>query len=120
MDKHKAALYLALALAAAVALVVLIRGGQPTDVVVTLSEYRIETSSYVIKKGDMVRLTIRNEGQAAHELEIEGYDLEAEDIQPGETRTLSFRATRAGMVELVCHLDGHYEQGMRTSLEIRD
>lgn len=90
------------------------------EVTVLLNDYSITTSHLAVPKGALVRLTVMNLGSQVHELEVMGYDKELEDIAPGQTRTLTFRATRAGAVELACHVEGHYEKGMQTVLQVVD
>lgn len=84
------------------------------EIGVTLRDYRIYVASSAVRQGGAVRLHIRNEGTEVHELEVEGYDLEVADIQPGEVRTLTFRANKAGSFELVCRMEDHHEKGMHT------
>ncbi|MFZ5817612.1 MAG: cupredoxin domain-containing protein [Bacillota bacterium] len=118
MNRQRAILLSVLALLAILLAALMLRGGRPVTVLVTLTDYQIGTSPQVVRRGDLVTLAIRNEGRVEHELEIEGYDLEVEGIQPGETRRLTFRATRAGTFHLVCHLDDHDERGMRAEFRI--
>ncbi|HEY3364825.1 MAG TPA: hypothetical protein VGK74_07235 [Symbiobacteriaceae bacterium] len=94
-----------------------LRGVPQARIHVTLSEFRIDVSPANVHRGDLVELTIRNAGEQIHELEVQPYDREAEDIKPGEVRMLRFRVTRSGRVELACHKPGHYEGGMYTFLE---
>ena len=119
MNRQSVILVALLALVA-IGLALMLRSGETVGIQVTLSDYAIATSPYEVKRGDQVTMTIRNVGAVAHELEIEGYDLEAEDIQPGQTRELTFKATQAGTFELVCHLDDHYQRGMRTTFQVRE
>lgn len=92
----------------------------PVRITVTLTDYRIEASHTWVRKGDTVTLTVTNRGREIHELEVEGYDKELEDITPGETRSLTFRAERSGPIELVCHFADHYAKGMRTTIQVVD
>lgn len=112
------------ALAAALAMMALIAAAlwrqAPVRVSVTLVDYRIEASHTWVKKGDLVALTVTNRGHDIHELEVEGYDQELEDLLPGETRTLTFRADRSGPLVLVCRLADHFERGMRTTIQVQD
>lgn len=91
-----------------------------TLVTVVLTDHRIEATPNWARRGDFVQLQIINRGREVHELEIEGYDREVEDIRPGERRVLSFRATRSGEFGLVCHLEDHYELGMHTTFRVMD
>ncbi|MFZ5824471.1 MAG: cupredoxin domain-containing protein [Bacillota bacterium] len=118
--KRQSVMLMAVLALVAIGLALMLRSGETVGIQVTLSDYAIATSPYEVKRGDQVTMTIQNVGKVAHELEIEGYDLEVEDIQPGQTHKLTFKATRAGTFELVCHLDDHYQRGMYTTFQVHE
>jgi predicted lipoprotein with Yx(FWY)xxD motif/uncharacterized cupredoxin-like copper-binding protein len=103
-----------------------------SEVNVTLSEFFIESSANTFKAGETYTLTITNNGTFTHELlvepggaidqpiEINGEEAEAEEIAPGETRTLEITFPEAGSYQLACHLFGHYAQGMALSIFVTD
>lgn len=89
------------------------------EITVVLTDYGVHLSQASVRPGQRVRLLIFNQGRERHELEVEGYGVEVEDIMPGEQRVLTFRAGATGLVQLSCHLPGHYEQGMHTALKVQ-
>ena len=48
-------------------------------------------------------------------LEFNGAAQEVEDIEPGTTRTVEWTVPEAGQYQLACHVEGHYEAGMKTA-----
>jgi len=100
----------------------------PTDVKVTLTEFKIELDQSSIPAGD-VRFVITNDGAIVHELvlepagtmdepfEINGVESEAEDIQPGDTVTLEW-TLEPGEYHLGCYIEGHFEAGMETTFTV--
>lgn len=118
MSLRWSAVFVVIAILAFAVAAMMAAGGPRVGIDVTLSDYRIQVSRNWVRKGDVVKLTIRNAGKVTHELEVEGYDREVEEIRPGQVRTLTFRASRAGAFDLVCRLPGHYEQGMRAELKV--
>jgi len=118
--KHlRNALIATAALAVLIIGIILIRAPR-TEVVVVLSEHRILASRTEFTKGETIRLVVHNVGLEVHELEVEGFNRELSRINPGETRSLIFRANRSGQFEFVCRILGHYEQGMRMPFTVSD
>jgi LPXTG-motif cell wall-anchored protein len=97
-----------------------------TTVKVSLSEFKVEMSSTTLSAGTKVTYVITNNGKIKHEmvlekegvvdapLEFNGAGQEAEDIEPGTTRTVEWTIPEAGKYQLACHVEGHYEAGMKT------
>jgi uncharacterized cupredoxin-like copper-binding protein len=93
---------------------------------VTLSEFKIEISNANLPAGTAVTYVITNNGKITHEmvlekasiadepLEFNGVGQEAEDIEPGTTRSVEWTIPDAGGYQLACHVPGHYEAGMKT------
>lgn len=102
------------------------------EVDVTLSDYRLIASESTLKVGQEYTFQISNEGIMIHELvvekagakdeplEINGEEVEVEDIQPGDTVTLTMTFTEAGSYQLSCHIDGHFAAGMVFNLVVED
>lgn len=50
-------------------------------------------------QGDTVTFQVKNDGTATQEVHVHGYD-KSFDVEPGETRTISFAATLTGIFEI--------------------
>ena len=111
--------------AAAAVFALEMRGAQAaTHVDVTLTEYRIRTTSTDIPAGVPVTFAVTNNGQTMHEvvleqagavdqpLEMNGAEAEIDDIAPGETKSATWTFTQPGVYQLACHVPGHFEAGM--------
>jgi LPXTG-motif cell wall-anchored protein len=97
------------------------------EVKVTVSEFKVEMSSADLPAGTVVTFVITNNGKITHELVLEkdgavdeplefnGAAQEAEDIEPGTTRTVEWTIPDAGKYQLACHVPGHFEAGMKTA-----
>lgn len=96
-----------------------------TEVHVTLSEFEVAMSDQRLPAGVPVSFVILNNGKIEHELvfehagavdepiEANGQELEAEKIQPGETRTVEWTIPAGGDYQFACHVPGHFEAGMK-------
>ncbi len=100
-----------------------------TEIVqVEVGDMFVKPATTSLKAGTPYLFEVTNTGAAAHELvfepagaddkpleaEINGktVESEAEDIAPGETKTLLWTFTDAGAYQMACHVPGHYEAGM--------
>lgn len=97
-----------LALVAAVSFVSIAGAQAATTVKVSLSEFKVDMSGTTLAAGTKVTYTITNNGKLKHEmvlekdgvadepLEFNGVGQEAEDIEPGTTRTVEWTIPEAG------------------------
>jgi LPXTG-motif cell wall-anchored protein len=118
---------LTMAMVAGLMSVGLASASAPVTVNVALSEFKIEMSSANLPAGTSVTYVITNNGKLKHEMVLEkagvvdeplafnGAEQEAEDIEPGTTRTVEWTIPEAGQYQLACHVEGHYEAGMTTA-----
>ena len=82
-------------------------------------EYRFEPAAIQVSKGERVTVRFTNAGTEKHEFELEALDQEIEPIAPGTTAELTFTVEESGTFEYACHVEDHYEQGMRGQLIVR-
>jgi uncharacterized cupredoxin-like copper-binding protein len=103
----------------------------PIEVIVTLTEYKIEISRTEFSPTSLYKFIISNKGNTAHELLLlplgdpdrthafKGVS----DLLPGTTIERYFRFERrtmpAGNYEFACHYIGHYENGMVVGVKIQ-
>lgn len=106
--------------------------GEPVTVEVIASEYAFESSLTTFEVGVPYRFVVTNTGDEEHEMmfvqpiaagtmSMEEMDemaiahIEDEDLQAGDTATLDVtfeQAFPAGTLEMACHIEQHYEEGM--------
>ena len=97
---------------------------------VTLNEMTIISSLTTFKVGQPYDFVVTNDGATEHEvviehrgdvdkpMEVDGQESEAADIDPGQTKTLTWTFTEPGEYQLGCHESGHYEAGMVTPIDV--
>jgi uncharacterized cupredoxin-like copper-binding protein len=93
---------------------------------VTINESEVVISANLIAVNEQVKFIITNMGKRTHEVVLErvgaidvalqqGEGQEttrATEIQPGETRIVTWTIVSPGKYQLACHLPGQYEAGM--------
>jgi uncharacterized cupredoxin-like copper-binding protein len=106
------------------------QANQPVEVNVILKEFSMEMSRTDLPAGVPIKFNFIQKGSVNHEavleiagvndepLELSGKESEAEDIVPGETRSMVWTIPNPGKYQLACHVPGHYEGGMVTTFTI--
>lgn len=87
-------------------------GGETLDV--SLVDFRIEPPNPSVQAG-MVTFNVSNDGQAPHNLEVEGPTGEAEleqDLAPGESGELTVDLSEPGTYKWYCPVGDHEALGM--------
>ena len=91
-----------------------------------------------VRKGEQIRLVLRNVGALRHELVIDSFESNARHkaemaknpgmdheeqngrhVDPKGTAELVWRFTKAGTFEFACLIPGHYETGMKGVIVVR-
>ncbi|WP_417283398.1 cupredoxin domain-containing protein [Comamonas sp.] len=96
------------------------------------------TPAYIeVKRGETVRFVIKNAGQVPHELVL-GVDKELQQhkaqmvmspgmvheepgklsLQPGKQGEIVWQFSKEGVVNFACLVPGHYEAGMKGSIQV--
>jgi uncharacterized cupredoxin-like copper-binding protein len=118
------------------------RPGKPEKAVRTVEigaydTMRFNHAQFTVKRGETVRIVLRNRGQLPHELvlgdekslrehaelmrkfpEMEHADPNQVSVAPGKTAELVWQFTKAGTVHFACLHPGHYEAGMKGSITV--
>jgi uncharacterized cupredoxin-like copper-binding protein len=83
-------------------------------------EFSITPKSISVAKTGTYTFEVKNDGSITHSLEIEGNGIEqkAGDIQPGSSATLTVTLSKNGSYEVYCPIDGHRQNGMEASLAV--
>jgi uncharacterized cupredoxin-like copper-binding protein len=104
---------------------------------VTLSDFKVSSSTTTFSAGTPYHFVVTNNGKTVHELMVlpsmEGMGSMSMDdmhkqslamidsIAPGESKTvnITFPSSSVGSsLELACHLPGHYEAGMKLPITV--
>jgi len=109
-------------------------GTKASVVKVTLGDYTVDMSPATVPAGTPVKFEITNKGKEDHEFVIEKADQpnkpltaeisgktiksEIEDIAPGKTVTLEWTFAEPGSYQVACHIEGHFEAGMKTTFTV--
>jgi len=93
----------------------------PSAAVLTVKakEFQFEPNVLDVEKGQSVCLILENDGVMAHNLRLEGLNLETRTIQPGETDALPFTPSKPGEYHFFCTVPGHREAGMEGNLTVQ-
>lgn len=98
---------------------------------ITALDIKYDKPEIQVKAGETIKFVVTNTGKLRHEFMIGDMeeqrqhaemmkqmpDMVHEDantltLEPGETKSLVWQFTRAGKLEVACHIPGHYEAGM--------
>lgn len=110
----------------------------PTDAARTVRLRALDTMAFQpaaisVSAGEIITFEVTNAGKAVHEFTLGDAQMQQQHadamahmpagmhhefpnsitMQPGETKTLTWRFGRARTVEFACHEPGHYQAGMR-------
>lgn len=99
---------------------------------------RFTPASIKVKKGETIRLRVKNEGRIKHEMvlgtlaelkehaetmikfpEMEHDDPNAIAVEPGKTGELVWHFSKAGRFDFACLVPGHFEAGMQGKIAVR-
>ena len=101
---------------------------------VTVGDMSVNMTQTDLKPNTLYSFVITNTGAATHEVvaeqagkvdqALEGPNepeeqAEAEDIEPGTVRELSWFFTTDGQYQLACHKPGHFEAGMVEKFSVK-
>ncbi len=104
---------------------------------ITALDIKYDKPSIKVKAGETIKFIVTNTGKLRHEFTIGNTeeqrqhaemmkqmpDMVHEDantltLDPGETKSLVWQFTKAGKLEVACHIPGHYEAGMRSQVVV--
>lgn len=119
--------------------------GQPGDAakvartveIIMSDAMRFTPAVIKVKKGDTIRLYVKNEGRLKHELvlgtpaeldehaklmskfpEMQHDDPNAVSVDPGKTAELIWQFSNAGSFDFACLVPGHFEAGMKGKIAV--
>jgi plastocyanin len=91
---------------------------QPQVVRVSVKDYQVDLSQFVVTPGRTVRFVVENNGSLPHQLTIQALsssvtmpNMDNPVIGPGTSRTVQF-SLQPGIYRVVCAVADHVEKGM--------
>lgn len=104
---------------------------------ITALDIKYDKPEIQIKTGETIKFVVTNTGKLRHEFTIGDVDQQRQHaemmkqmpdmvhedantltLEPGETKNLVWQFTKAGSLEMACHIPGHYEAGMKSKVKI--
>jgi len=111
--------------------------GASTEISAEMSDFQFTPTSWTVPAGEEITIELTNNGSVVHEFVIlqPGVTISAEDelpateeellaefvywedeIEAGETKTVTFTAPPAGEYQVICAIEGHFTAGMEGTL----
>ncbi len=84
---------------------------------VTASSFQFSPAQIKVKKGDTVRLTVKNSG-GSHDLVIDALNVSTKILGSGQSDTVEFVANKTGSFEYYCSVSNHRAMGMVGTLVV--
>lgn len=86
--------------------------GEVKEIAVSTTNFKFTPSEIRVRPGDTVRVTLTNNGNIPHDFRVDEFNAATEVIQGGQTDTVEFVASEAGMFEYYCSVGNHRQIGM--------
>lgn len=88
---------------------------QLKEVTISARNYRFSPVEIRVKKGQTVRLTLKNT-EGTHNLVIDELGIQTNELGEGEEEEIEFTADQVGSFEYYCSLSNHRQMGMKGKL----
>lgn len=111
-------------------------GAASRTVDVNMVDIAYEPKEFTVKKGETVRFMFKNTGKIAHEALFGDAAIQDEhertassmgaaadmsnmnEVQPGQTKTVTYTFDKQGTIIIGCHEPGHYAAGMKVNVTV--
>jgi plastocyanin len=96
-------------------------GGGGETVQISATDFAFDPANPTVKAGT-VTFNLTNDGQAPHNIEVEGPSGEAEleqDLAAGQSGELTVDLSEPGTYEMYCPVGNHREQGMEGEITVQ-
>jgi cytochrome c oxidase subunit II len=93
--------------------------GEVKEFTVTSSNFKFAPTAMTVKKGDTVRVTLKNT-QGMHDFVIDEFDAKTKVIEGEGEETIEFVADEAGKFEYYCSVGQHRQMGMVGMLTVTE
>lgn len=89
------------------------------EIVIETKEYQFSPREIRVKKGETVKITLKNTGKMQHDWVVEGMEGARADLtQPGESTTIVLTPSQAGRFVTYCSFGSHRQQGQTGTLVV--
>lgn len=83
------------------------------------SNFSFSPTSLTVNKGDMVRITFKNDN-GLHDFVLDEFNIKTAVINGGEEQVVEFVADKAGSFEYYCSVGQHRQMGMKGTLTVQE
>ncbi len=89
-------------------------------VTVEMAEFKFAPASMTVKKGETVKLLLKNSGKMPHDFVIDELDVKSKVVSPGAEDSVEFTPDTAGTYEYYCSVGQHRANGMVGTLTVTE
>jgi len=95
-------------------------GGGGESLEVSATEFKFDPADPEVKKAGKVKVTMTNDGQAPHAIEIEGPggEFKTDTVNGGETASVTADLSKPGSYTMYCPVGNHREMGMEGKITV--
>jgi len=86
---------------------------------VTAQNYSFTPSAITVKKGDKVKITLKNV-EGFHDLKLDEFNVATERVSEGQEKTIEFVADKTGTFEYYCSVGNHRAMGMKGTFTVEE
>lgn len=90
------------------------------EVLVDANEFKFIPDTLTLKKGQKVKLILKNSGKMTHDWVVDELDLRTKVITGGTETSIEFTPTKTGTFEYYCSIGKHRENGMVGTLTVTE
>jgi uncharacterized cupredoxin-like copper-binding protein len=115
--------------------------GSSTEIDVSMEEFMFTPTEWTVAAGEEITVNLENTGSVEHEFVIlrPGVTVESEadlpeteeelladfvywedEVEPGDTKTVTFTAPAAGTYQVLCAIEDHFDAGMTGTLTVEE
>lgn len=88
------------------------------EITIEGAEFSFTPTTLRLKKGETVKLTLKNIGKMPHDFVIDELNVRTKIIKGGETDTIEFTPENSGTFEYYCSVGSHRAMGMKGMLTV--
>jgi len=90
------------------------------EIIVEAKEFSYSPKLISVKKGEKIKLTLKNMGKMSHDFVVEKMNVTTELAGPGKSVTVEFTMNDVGTYSFYCSVGNHRALGMEGTLEVTE